>query len=123
MAFDNAHDSSGSVDLGTTSGATGRLGLRGKWTIVGDNGELWQPYVRANVWRDWDSQATTTFGIDQMPLNEQATRLEFAAGLTTRIDDHFSVYGQAGYEFAVSQTTAGAARNAIMGDIGVSYRW
>jgi outer membrane autotransporter protein len=123
VSFDNANDGLGPVGLGTTSGATGRLGLRGKWTIVGDNGELYQPYVRANVWRDWDAQATTTFGIDQVPLNEQATRLEFAGGLTARINDHFSVYGQAGYQFAVSQTTAGVARNAVMGDVGVRYQW
>jgi outer membrane autotransporter protein len=69
------------------------------------------------------AQATTTFGIDQVPLNEQATRLEFAAGLTTRINDHLSFYGQAGYQFAVSQTTAGVERNAVMGDVGVRYQW
>jgi len=57
VTFDNANDGLGPVDLGTTS--------------TGVDGEMWQPYVRANVWRDWDAQATTTFGIDQVPLNEQ----------------------------------------------------
>jgi outer membrane autotransporter protein len=113
----------GPVSLGTTSGATGRLGVRGQWTFVGQNGELWQPYVRANVWRDWGAEATTTFGIDQVPLNEQATRLEFAGGLTTKIDPHLSFYGQAGYQFAVSQTTDGVRRNAVMADVGVRYQW
>jgi len=57
---------------------------------------LWQPYVRADVWGDWDAQARTTFGIDQVPLNQQATWLEFAGGLTTKVNNRLSFYGQAG---------------------------
>ena len=49
----------GPVGLGTTSGATGRVGLRGMWTIDGYNGQVWQPYVRANLWRDWGAEETT----------------------------------------------------------------
>jgi hypothetical protein len=64
---------------------------------------------------NWDSQATTTFGIDQVPVNLQATRLGFASGLTTRIDNHLSVYGQAGYQFGVSETTENVRRNAVQG--------
>jgi outer membrane autotransporter protein len=122
VAFDNARDGLGPVGLGTTSGATGRLGVRGQWTIAGENGQVWQPYLRANVWQDWGAQATTTFGIDQVPLNEQATRLEFAGGLTTKVNNHLSFYGQAGYQFAVSPTNA-VARNAVMADVGLRYQW
>jgi hypothetical protein len=47
--------------------------LRGRWTIADDSGRVWQPYVRANLWRDWGAQATTTFsGADLVPLLEQA---------------------------------------------------
>jgi hypothetical protein len=76
---------------------------RGASTLVGENGQLWQPHVRANVWRDCDAQATTTFGIDQVPLSD---------GLTTETNPRFSFYGQAGYQFAVSQSHDGAERNA-----------
>ena len=61
VSFDDANDGLGEVALGTTSGASGRIGLRGRWTIVGDSGQVWQPYVRANLWRDWGAQATTMF--------------------------------------------------------------
>ena len=61
VSFDDANDGLGQVALGTTSGASGRIGLRGKWTIVSDTGQVWQPYVRANLWRDWGAQATTIF--------------------------------------------------------------
>ena len=51
VSFDDANDGLGEVALGTTSGASGRIGLRGRWTIVGDSGQVWQPYVRANLWQ------------------------------------------------------------------------
>jgi outer membrane autotransporter protein len=75
VSFDDANDGLGTVALGTTSGASGRIGLRGKWTIVSDSGQVWQPYVRANLWRDWGAQATAVYsGVDLVPLLEQATR-------------------------------------------------
>ena len=51
------NDGLGPVALGSTSGSTGRLGVRGQWTITGENGQVWQPYVRANIWRDWGGEA------------------------------------------------------------------
>ena len=53
VSFDDANDGLGQVALGATSGTSGRIGLSGKWTIVSDSGQVWQPYVRANLWRDW----------------------------------------------------------------------
>ena len=82
VSFDQANDGLGPVALGTTSGATGRLGVRGQWTIIGENGQVWQPYARANLWRDWGAEATTTFGIDPVPLIEAGD----AAGVRRRRD-------------------------------------
>jgi hypothetical protein len=81
VSFDGENDGLGPVDLGSTTGTTGRLGLRGQWTIDGDNGQVWQPYGRVNLWHDWGGSAATMFGADQVPLKEEATRLEFAAGV------------------------------------------
>ena len=64
VTFQDSNDGLGPVGLGSTSGATGRVGVRGLWTIVSDNGQVWQPYARANLWRDWDAGAATTIGID-----------------------------------------------------------
>jgi hypothetical protein len=58
--------------------------LRGQWTIVSDNGQVWQPYARANLWRDWGAEATTMFGIDQVPLLEDATRLALVSASLLR---------------------------------------
>jgi outer membrane autotransporter protein len=112
VSFNQANDGLGPVGLGTTSGSTGRLGLRGMWTIVGENGQVWQPYARANVWRDWGAEATTTFGIDPVPLIEEATRLEFAGGVTAKLGGGVSLYAQAGYQFALDDASSATAFRA-----------
>ena len=123
VSFDDANDGLGEVALGTTSGASGRIGLRGKWTIVSDSGQVWQPYVRANLWRDWGAQATTVFsGVDLVPLLEQATRLQLGGGLSVRMNANVSLYANADYQFAVGNTDGGQ-RNGIRGAAGVRYTW
>jgi outer membrane autotransporter protein len=122
VSFDDANDDLGPVALGTTSGASGRLGLRGKWTINDPEGRVWQPYVLANVWRDWGANVNTMFGIDSVPLLEQAMRLEFAGGLSAKILPGLSLYAQAGYQFAVSDTDGGR-RDGVKGDFGLRYTW
>jgi outer membrane autotransporter protein len=123
VSFDNANDGLGPVGLGTTSGPTGRLGLRGMWTIDGEDGQVWQPYVRTNLWRDWDAQATTMFGDDAVLLDEQSTRLEFAGGVTAKLNAALSLYAQAGYQFSVTPTNNDYSRNGVKGDFGLRYNW
>jgi outer membrane autotransporter protein len=120
VSFDTAGDGLGPVALGTTSGASGRLGLRGKWTVNDSAGRVWQPYVLANVWRDWGANANTMFGPDPVPLIEQATRVEFAGGLSAKIFTGFSLYAQAGYQFS---TLSQQRRDGVKGDFGVRYTW
>jgi outer membrane autotransporter protein len=81
---------------------------------------VWQPYVRANLWRDWGAEATTLFGGDPVPLIEEATRLEFAGGVSAKLGPGVSLYAQAGYQFALD---GAFIRNSIQGDIGLRYLW
>ena len=123
VSFDGANDGLGEVALGTTSGASGRIGLRGRWTVVSDSGQVWQPYVRADLWRDWGAQATTVFsGADLVPLLEQATRLQLGGGVSVRMSANVSLYANADYQFAVGDTDGGQ-RNAIRGAAGVRCTW
>jgi outer membrane autotransporter protein len=127
IGFSEANDGLTSVDLGSTSGTTGRLGLRGQWTIPQGNGPdrlVWQPYVRANLWRDWGGNVSTTFSGSPLtvPLLEQATRLEFAGGITARVNSSLSFYAQGGYQFAVGDT-AGGERQGVSGDLGLRITW
>jgi outer membrane autotransporter protein len=79
--------------------------------------------VRVNVWRDWGAEATTTFGVDPVPLVEQATRLEFAGGVNTKLTANWSLYAQGGYQFATGEPSNSIRRDAIMGDVGMRYNF
>ena len=123
VSFDDANDGLGVVGLGTTSGASGRIGLRGKWTIVSDSGQVWQPYVRANLWRDWGAQATAVYsGVDLVPLLEQATRLQLGGGLSVKVNTNVSLYANADYQFAVGDTDGGK-RDGVRGAAGMRFMW
>jgi outer membrane autotransporter protein len=98
--------------------------LRGKWTFTGATGVVWQPYVQANLWRDWGAEATTTFGTEGVPLIEQATRLEFADGVTAKLGPRLSLFAQGGYKFAADESGPNPYRgDSVKGDIGVRYAW
>ena len=123
VSFDDANDGLGEVALGTTSGASGRIGLRGKWTIVSDSGQVWQPYVRANLWRDWGARATAIYsGVDLVPLLEQANRLQLGGGVSVRMNANVSVYANADYQLSVGDTDGGR-RDGIRGAAGVRFMW
>jgi outer membrane autotransporter protein len=123
VSFDGGNDGLGEVALGTTSGASGRIGLRGRWTIVSDSGQVWQPYVSANLWRDWGARATAVYsGVDLVPLLEQANRLQLGGGLSVRMNANVSLYANADYQFSVGDTDGGR-RNGIRGAAGVRFMW
>ncbi|TBR40391.1 MULTISPECIES: autotransporter outer membrane beta-barrel domain-containing protein [Dyella] len=120
--FRTMPDAFSSVSLGSSSGVTGRLGIRGQWTIVRDDGQVWQPYVRANVWRDTGGGSTATYaGIDQVPLIMSTDWADVAVGLTTRLNEGLSIYGQVGYQFGISSSNE--RREGIAGNIGLRFRW
>ena len=120
--FDAGNDGLGPVALGTTSETTARVGVKGKWTIPTDGGQVWQPYVRANFWSDFGGTAATLFGSDSIPLFSHAQYMDVDAGFTTKIDTHFSAFADAGYQFAVSND-GGGQRNGVKGTAGLRYQW
>jgi len=115
------------VALGTTATTIGRLGLKGKWTIVADNGQVWQPYVRTNLWRDWGGFVATQFGEQRTGMGtalliSQAQYMDVTAGFTTKIDSHLSGFVDAGYQFAVSHD-GGGRRDGVKGSAGLRCQW
>ena len=126
VSFRHDYDGLGDVSLGDTTGPSGRIGLRTKWTITTAGGQVWQPYLRGNLWRDWGAQANTTFsGKDLVPLASQVTRLELGGGLTGEGSNaafRLPVFANVDYEFAV-----GGAQNekqsGVRGAFGARYTW
>ena len=123
VSFRHDYDGLGDVALGDTTGPSGRIGLRTKWTIVTAGGQVWQPYLRANLWRDWGAEANTVYsGTDIVPLASQVTMLELGGGLTGRINANVSVFANVDYEFAVG-AGENEKRNGVRGAFGARYTW
>jgi len=122
VSLDSARDEFGYVALGSSSGTTARLGARAQWTLRQDNGDVWQPYVRANLWRDMGGESTPVYGgVDRIPLSMQATRLELAAGLTAKLSHAVSLYAQLGYQKGLHG--GDQYRRGVNGNAGIRYRW
>jgi outer membrane autotransporter protein len=123
VSFRHDYDGLGDVALGDTTGPSGRIGLRTKWTVVTGGGQVWQPYLRANLWRDWGAEADAVYsGTDIVPLLNQATMLELGGGLTGRINANVSVFANIDYEFAVGAAEK-EKRNGVRGAFGARYTW
>ena len=123
VSFRHDYDGLGDVALGDTTGPSGRIGLRTKWTIVTAGGQVWQPYLRGNLWRDWGAEANAVYsGTDIVPLVSQVTRLELGGGLTGRINAAVSVFANVDYEFAVG-AAENEKRNGVRGAFGARYTW
>jgi outer membrane autotransporter protein len=123
VSFGQRNDGLGDVALGDTTGPSGRIGLRTKWTIATAGGQVWQPYLRANLWRDWGAEADTVYsGTDVVPLVSQTTMLALGGGLTGRINANVSVFANVDYEFAVG-AAEGEKRNGVRGAFGAKYTW
>ncbi len=123
VSFRHDYDGLGDVALGDTKGPSGRIGLRTKWAIVTAGGQVWQPYLRANLWRDWGADANAVYsGTDVVPLLSQTTMLELGGGLTGRINAAVSVFANVDYQFAVG-AAEGEKRNGVRGAFGAKYTW
>ena len=123
VSFGHEYDGLGDVALGDTTGPSGRVGLRGMWTIVTAGGQVWQLYLRANLWEDWGAQANTTYaGTDVVPLLTRATLLELGGGITAKINANLSLYANADYEFGVGNTDNNW-RDSVRGTVGLRYTW
>jgi outer membrane autotransporter protein len=90
---------------------------------VTPGGQVWQPYLRANLWEDWGAQANTLYsGTDIVPLLTRATLLQFGGGLTAKLNANTSLYANADYEFGVGNTN-NVRRDSVRGTVGVRYTW
>ena len=123
VSFRHDYDGLGDVALGDTTGPSGRIGLRTKWTIVTAGGQVWQPYLRGNLWRDWGAEVNAVYsGTDLVPVASQVTRLELGGGLTGKISANVSVFANVDYEFSVG-ASEGEKRSGVRGAFGAQYTW
>jgi predicted porin len=79
--------------------------------------------LRFNSWLTWGGAADTQYSGSgaSVTLVEHVTLIEFARGLSYKLNTNLSFYAQTGYEFAISQKDA--QRDGARDDIGLRYTW
>jgi outer membrane autotransporter protein len=125
VRFDQANDGQGDVALGNSSGITGRLGVKGKWKFVAADGRVDQPYFRVNYWREWggDSAANfTSLGVtDNVSQRSAGTQyMDVEGGYTTWVNNQWSAFVDAGYQFSVGNSDR---RNGFKATWGLRYQF
>ncbi|WP_199098414.1 autotransporter-associated beta strand repeat-containing protein [Dyella sp. ASV21] len=123
LRFLDAPDGLGEVSLGTTDGTSGRLGVRGRWSMATEGGQLWMPFLSLDLWRDAGGNAVSAYdGVGSAPLHAQATRLTLNGGVTGQLLQRLAVYGSLGYQESVGATD-NAQRKGFNGTVGLRYTW
>jgi outer membrane autotransporter protein len=120
--FDQANDGVGNVwqDWGGTAGSVRRAATPHRRRRARSIGRAGLDLGHHRAARG--ARATLYSGAGfSVPLLNHSTRLEFAGGLTYKLQPNLSAYAQAGYEFAISPNNV--QRDGVKGDIGLRYTW
>ncbi|WP_280994706.1 autotransporter outer membrane beta-barrel domain-containing protein [Ochrobactrum sp. 19YEA23] len=123
MSVDGSHDQYSSVDWDAGKAWTGRLGARLQYSARDERGTLWQPYARLNVWHSFSGNDTVFFGPSSPAIENRFgdTAFEVGGGLTARVKQNVSLYGQASYRW--SPDSGRSHQTATAGTFGVRLDW
>jgi outer membrane autotransporter protein len=93
--------------------------------LVGNNGQIWQPYVRTNYWNQWGGDAATTYAglgaTDSIPVASRARYMDADIGVSTWFNERLSGFVDFGYQFAVGNSAG--QLNGLKGSIGLRYQF
>jgi autotransporter family porin len=102
---------------------TGRLGLRLQYTSIDkESGTVWQPYARVNLWQNFTGSDGISFD-GNAPIDTKfgGTSLQGALGLTAKINNNISLYGEASYRHSIGNGPQD--QSAIAGTFGLRLNW
>jgi outer membrane autotransporter protein len=98
---------------------TSRLGLRLKGSYLAGTTPR-EPYLRANLWRSFGKDDSTTFdGLHPVSTGQAASWYDVGLGLTARLNEQVSLYGGLDYGNNVDSRQ----REHVGGNIGVRVSW
>jgi len=118
ISFDDQDDTLSSVRFDTDDGLTGRIGARLQGTFVAASGEF-KPYLKANLWRTFETNDTISFDADPIEIESEGTTLELGGGIAHKFSDRYSAFVAADYNFDIS----GERRREFEGNIGLQIQW
>ncbi|WP_267226252.1 autotransporter outer membrane beta-barrel domain-containing protein [Dyella silvae] len=93
------------VSLGSTSGVSGKLGVRGMWDVSAGAVSVAHPYVEVNLVHNGTDRFTATYSTSAAQTTLQNTFAQNAAGvgggLTARLGTRIDLYGKFDYQRAL----------------------
>lgn len=118
ISLDDQNDGISSVAFDTDEGVTGRVGARLQGNFQTSAGLL-QPYLKANVWHEFDGSDDVVFGSFPIKTDFGGTALELGGGLVATVSENTFLYATADYMFEVG----GEQWEGFEGNVGVRIRW
>lgn len=118
MSLDDAKDRFSSVSFDSDASFTGRIGVRLQGETV-LNGMALQPYLKANLWRDFGGTDTVDFEGTNISTESRSTSFEFGGGVVAKVTDKVSVFATADY----TTNLGGDKRHVLEGNLGLSVKW
>lgn len=118
VAFDTTQDRFSSIAFDADNAWTGRIGARLQGTFP-DDSTIWRPYLKVNLWHNFDATDWTRFGTVALPASFGATSLEVGAGVVATLSENVSLFAVADYTTNLN----GPHRDTIEGNLGVRITW
>lgn len=119
LSLDPTQDIVSSVSYGASDTFSGRIGgrLQGNFTA---GSTLLQPFLKANVWRNFGGQDTVTFAAsDVISTQRMATALEFGGGIVAKFSSAVGAFAAASYTTNLDANR----RDTIQGNVGLRVSW
>ncbi|WP_054312220.1 autotransporter outer membrane beta-barrel domain-containing protein [Mesorhizobium sp. 1M-11] len=123
ISVDSSSDAYSGVSWNEGHAWTGRLGARMQYTDQDARGTLWQPYARINLWHAFSGNDSAIFGPASPTIETRFgdTALEVGGGVTARVNQNVSIYGQGSYRWSLDGSRS--RQTATAGTVGIRLNW
>lgn len=118
ISLDDKRDAFSTVSFGTDTTWTGRIGARLQGNFQTSTG-LIQPYLKTNIWHDFDTTDTVHFGADAMTTSIKGTSMEIGGGVVYAFNTTLSAFATADYRFDLSSEH----QRVFQGNVGLRVKW
>ena len=118
LGLNNTQDAFSSIGFASPDVVNGRIGVRLKGTF-GSGETVWTPYLKSDVWWRTADADEVAFGTNVLStLAYTGPAVEVGGGVSGRITQFVSVYGEASYRTAVDDSLT-----IYKGNVGLRVRW
>ncbi|OCP00229.1 autotransporter outer membrane beta-barrel domain-containing protein [Ensifer sp. LC13] len=118
LSLDDQRDAFSTVKFDGDNAVTGRLGFRLQGEVIAET-TTFQPYLKANLWHNFDADQRVTFGTDPIVTETGGTALELGGGLVAKLSETASLYVTADY----TTNLGGEKIDVLEGNIGLRVKW